>query len=149
MSLEKLHNYVRGVMQRNVVQIDEHDKKKMLELLPHSQEVKSTLAGNQCKIVRRTLDRMHIWPQPAQEIELFVMAHRLKKAIEIDDWPTCNKCGASVHIKCLSAPKFHQQEVDYLLRLMDSQESSMMLTGDATQEFWEELREKINSLERM
>lgn len=96
MSLEKLHNYVRGVMQRNVVQIDEHDKKKMLELLPYSQEMKSTLAGNQCKIVRRTLDHMHIWPQPAQEIELFVMAHRLKKAIEIDDWPTCNKCGVSV-----------------------------------------------------
>ena len=96
MSLEKLYNYVCGVMQRNVVQIDEHDKKKMLELLPRSQEMKSTLAGNQCKIVRRTIDHMHIWPQPAQEIELFVMAHRLKKAIEIDDWPTCNKCGASV-----------------------------------------------------
>lgn len=54
-----------------------------------------------------------------------------------------------VHIKYLPAPKFHQQEVDYLLRLMDSQESSMILTGDATQEFWEELRVKINSLERM
>ena len=48
-----------------------------------------------------------------------------------------------VHIKCLPAPKFNQQEVDYLLRLMDSQESSM--TDAATQE----LREKINKLERM
>ena len=45
-----------------------------------------------------------------------------------------------VHIKCLPAPKFNQQEVDYLLRLIDSQE-----TGDAMQE----LRVKINSLERM
>lgn len=54
-----------------------------------------------------------------------------------------------VHIKCLPPPTFHQQEVDYLLRLLDSQESSMMLTGDATQEFWEELRAKVNRLERM
>lgn len=64
----------------------------------------------------------------------------------LHDW---HFLGGRVHIKCLRAPKFHQQEINYLLRLMDSQESSMMLTGGATQEFWEELRAKVKRLELM
>ena len=45
MSLEKLYNYVRGVMQRNEVCIDENDKVKMLQLLPLSRDLRSSLSG--------------------------------------------------------------------------------------------------------
>lgn len=134
MSLEKLYNYVRGVMQRNEVCIDSNDKVKMLQLLP----LRSTLSGDQSRAIRNVLKNMDRWPIQAQRLELQIISMRLAKMIEFEDAETAH-----------TAPKFHQQEVDYLLRLMDSQESSMMLTGDATQEFWEELRVKINSLERM
>ena len=90
-------------------------------------------------------ESLGFFDMPKEQAEAYCKAET-KRTGRKHDW---HYVGGRVHIKYLSAPKFHQQEVDYLLRLMDSQESSMMLTGDATQEFWEELRVKINSLERM
>ena len=96
MSLEKLYEYVRGVMQRNDVRIDSNDKEKMLQLLPLSGDLRSSISGDQSRAIRRVLKNLDERPKAAQEIELFIMAHRLNKAIELESWPTCDKCGESV-----------------------------------------------------
>ena len=95
MSLEKLYEYVRGVMQRNEVCIDEHDKKKMLELLPLSKDLRSTLSGGQSRAIRNVLKNMDRWPIQAQGLELQIISMRLAKMIEFEELPICDKCGES------------------------------------------------------
>ena len=96
MSLEKLYNYVRGVMQRNEVCIDDNDKIKMLQLLPLSRDLRSSISGGQSRAIRNVLDNMDIWPIQAQELELQIISMRLAKMIEFEELPTCDKCGDSV-----------------------------------------------------
>lgn len=96
MSLEKLYDYVCGVMQRTDICIDSNDKEKMLQLLPLSVDLRSSISGDQSRAIHRVLKNLDERPKAAQEIELFIMAHRLGKAIEMESWPTCNKCGESV-----------------------------------------------------
>ena len=96
MSLEKLYNYVRGVMQRNDVCIDGNDKEKMLQLLPLSKDLRSTLSGGQSRVIRNVLKNMDRWPIQAQELELQIISMRLAKMIEFEELPTCDKCGDSV-----------------------------------------------------
>ena len=82
MSLEKLYNYVCGVMQRNVVQIDEHDKVKMLQLLPLSKDLRA---------IRNVLKNMDKWPIQAQGLELQIISMRLAKMIEFEDAEKAHK----------------------------------------------------------
>ena len=96
MSLEKLYNYVRGVMQRNNVRIDGNDKEKMLQLLPLSKDLRSTLSGGQSRVIRNVLKNMDRWPIQAQELELQIISMRLAKMIKFEELPTCDKCGESV-----------------------------------------------------
>lgn len=96
MSLEKLYNYVCGVMQRSEVYIDENDKEKMLSLLPRSQELRSGLSGAQSRNVRNVLERLPKWPKKAQELELQIISMRLAKMMEFEELPTCDKCNESV-----------------------------------------------------
>lgn len=93
MSLEKLYNYVCGIMERSIVQVDAHDAAKMQELLPHAIELKSEFSRYQLRMARLALLNLQTWPQPAQELELFVVAERLKRAIAAEQQQTCNKCG--------------------------------------------------------
>ena len=95
MSLEKLYNYVRGVMQRNVVQIDEHDKVKMLQLLPLSKDLRPTLSGGQSRAIRNVLKNMDRWPIQAQGLELQIISMRLAKMMEFEELPICDRCGES------------------------------------------------------
>lgn len=95
MSLEKLYNYVRGVMQRNEVCIDEYDKEKILELLPLSKDLRSTLSGGQSRAIRNVLKNMDRWPIQAQELELQIISMRLAKMMEFEKLPICNRCGES------------------------------------------------------
>lgn len=98
MSLEKLYNYVRGVMQRNEVCIDDNDKIKMLQLLPLSRDLRSSISGGQSRAIRNVLDNMDIWPIQAQELELQIISMRLAKMMEFEKLPTCDKCGESTAI---------------------------------------------------
>ena len=96
MSLEKLYNYVRGVMQRNEVCIDDNDKIKILQLLPLSRDLRSSFSGGQSRAIRNVLKNMDRWPIKAQELELQIISMRLAKMIEFEELPTCDKCGDSV-----------------------------------------------------
>lgn len=96
MSLEKLYNYVCGVMQRNDVCIDGNDKVKMLQLLPLSRDLRSSLSGGQSRAIRNVLKNLDRWPIQAQELELQIISMRLAKMIEFEELPTCDKCGDSV-----------------------------------------------------
>ena len=95
MSLEKLYNYVRGVMQRNEVCIDGNDKEKMLQLLPLSKDLRSTLSGGQSRAIRNVLKNMDRWPIQAQGLELQIISMRLAKMIEFEELPICDRCGES------------------------------------------------------
>ena len=95
MSLEKLYNYVRGVMQRNEVCINEYDKEKILELLPLSKDLRSALSGGQSRAIRNVLKNMDRWPIQAQGLELQIISMRLAKMIEFEEPPICDKCGES------------------------------------------------------
>lgn len=97
MNLEKLYNYVRGVMQRNEVCIDDNDKIKMLQLLPLSKDLRSSLSGNQSRAIRNVLKNLEKWPVRAQELELQIISMRLAKMMEFEELPTCDKCGDSVN----------------------------------------------------
>ena len=99
MSLEKLYNYVRGVMQRNVVCIDSNDKVKMLQLLPLSKDLRSTLSGGQSRAIRNVLKNMDRWPIQAQGLELQIISMRLAKMIEFEELPICDRCGESAQEK--------------------------------------------------
>lgn len=96
MSLEKLYAYVCGIMERGIVQVDEHDTAKIQELLPQAKELKSEFSMYQLRMARNALNCLPSWPQPAQELELFIVATRLEKAIAVEQQQTCNKCGQSV-----------------------------------------------------
>ena len=95
MSLEKLYNYVCGVMQRNEVCIDSNDKVKMLQLLPLSKDLRSTLSGGQSRAIRNVLKNMDRWPIQAQGLELQIISMRLAKMIEFEELPICDRCGES------------------------------------------------------
>ena len=97
MSLEKLYNYVCGVMQRNVVQIDEHDERKMRELAPSSITIKSDVSRRQYKEVCDVIEYLSTRPVREQAVELQIMSIRLASIIEAEEWPTCDKCGDSVN----------------------------------------------------
>ena len=96
MSLEKLYNYVRGVMQRNDVCIDDNDKIKMLQLLPLSRDLRSSLSGSQSRAIRNVLKNLDRWPIQAQALEIQIISMRLAKMMEFEELPTCDKCGDSV-----------------------------------------------------
>ena len=95
MSIEKLYNYVRGVMQRNDVCIDGNDKEKMLQLLPLSKDLRSSLSGGQSRAIRNVLKNLDRWPIKAQELELQIISMRLAKMVEFEELPTCDRCGES------------------------------------------------------
>lgn len=97
MSLETLYNYVSGILERNVVQVDEHDEKKLLSEMPSTEVLSTVFATNQLRSVYHTLQSVRLLPQQAQELELFIVACRLdaikKEEAAIANLPTCNKCG--------------------------------------------------------
>lgn len=96
MSLEKLYNYVCGIMKRSEVYFDETDKIKILQLLPLSKDLRSTLSGGQSRAIRNVLKNLDRWPIQAQELELQIISMRVAKMIEFEELPTCDKCGDSV-----------------------------------------------------
>ena len=98
MSLEKLYNYVCGVMQRNEVCIDSNDKVKMLQLLPLSRDLRSSLSGGQSRAIRNVLKNLDRWPVKAQELELQVISMRLAKMIEFEELPTCDSVNETTSI---------------------------------------------------
>ena len=95
MSLEKLYNYVCDVMQRSEICIDGNDKIKMLQLLPLSRDLRSTLSGGQSRAIRNVLKNMDRWPIQAQGLELQIISMRLAKMIEFEELPICDRCGES------------------------------------------------------
>lgn len=97
MSLEKLYNYVCGVMQRSEICIDGNDKIKMLQLLPLSRDLRSSLSGGQSRAIRNVLKNLDRWPIQAQTLEIQIISMRLAKMIEFEELPTCDKCGESVN----------------------------------------------------
>lgn len=96
MSLEKLYNYVCGVMQRSEVCIDGHDEFKMRELAPQSNTLKTDSSRRQYKEVCDVIEDLSTRPVREQAVELQIMSIRLAFIIETEEWPTCNKCGESV-----------------------------------------------------
>lgn len=96
MSLEKLYNYVCGVMQRSEICIDGNDKEKMLQLLPLSKNLRSSLSGGQSRAIRNVLKNLDRWPIQAQALEIQIISMRLAKMIEFEELPICDKCGDSV-----------------------------------------------------